>query len=426
MQSVNPEIVLTLSVACAKLGAVATENAFGVVVRTGTDDDWPEILKLDSFAFGGHIADLKTGITRDLAPNENVLVATVGDELVGVTMNYDLQITVPGGALVDVPGVTWVSVSPTHRRKGILRKLLTEQHARFLAAGNPMSILTASEGGIYGRFGYGPITTEYTRTLDRRFVQFRDTTADPGGVRLATKEQAKTALPGIYDRWRRSCPGAVRRPDAFWRGVFADPESNRGGASALFYLLHKDGFATYRVRDEKSRMAVEVEDLFAVTAEAYTAVWRALCALDLMETITVSESRTSLLPYLLTNPRLPKVTGAFDLLWARILDFPRMLSARSYASELDMVFEVTDGFLDQGGIFHLRTDGAGAGGVCEPADGPAQVRITAADLSSIYFGEHRADTLAQAGRIWSESDAALDLFDRAFATADTPQGGMFF
>ncbi|WP_278313501.1 GNAT family N-acetyltransferase [Lolliginicoccus levis] len=405
---------------------MTSENASEVKVRTATEEDWPHILKLDNFAFGAHIADLKTGITRDLAPDENVLVATIGSEVVGVTMHYQLQITVPGGALVDAPGVTWVSVAPTHRRKGILRSMLTEQHKRFRASGAPISILTASEGGIYGRFGYGPITVEYTRTLDRRFARFRDTTADPGGVRLARVEEAQEVVPAIYDRWRRTCAGAVRRPDAFWRGVFADPESDRGGASALFYMVHADGFVSYRVRDHAKRMTVEVSDLFAVTPEAYIALWRALCALDLMETITVSEPRTSLLPYLLVNPRLPAITGSFDLLWARILDIPAVLSARAYFSDLDLPFEVVDDFLDQGGVYRLRAAGGGETGECYRVDEEPRVRITAGDLASIYFGEHRADTLAQAGRVWAADEESLDVFDRAFATAATPQGGMFF
>ncbi|WP_187774357.1 GNAT family N-acetyltransferase [Lolliginicoccus suaedae] len=405
---------------------MTSENASVVEVRTATEEDWPRILQLDNFAFGAHIADLKTGITRDLAPEENVLVAMIDDEIVGVTMHYELQITVPGGALVDAPGVTWVSVAPTHRRKGILRSMLTEQHKRFRASGAPMSILTASEGGIYGRFGYGPITVEYTRTLDRRFARFRDTTADPGGVRLARVDEAREVVPAIYDRWRRTCAGAVRRPDAFWRGVFADPESDRGGASALFYMVHADGFVSYRVRDQGKRMAVEVSDLFAVTPEAYIALWRALCALDLMETITVSEPRTSLLPYLLDNPRLPAITGSFDLLWARILDVPAVLSARAYFSDCDLPFEVVDDFLDQGGVYRLRAAGGGETGECVRVDEEPRVRITAGDLASIYFGEHRADTLAQAGRVWASDEESLDVFDRAFATAATPQGGMFF
>ncbi|MBB3039360.1 GNAT family N-acetyltransferase [Hoyosella altamirensis] len=406
---------------------MTTETGSAIEVRNATDDDWPHIVKLDSFNFGGHIADLKSGITRELAPNDNVIVATNGGQVVGVTMHYDLQITVPGGALIDLPGVTWVSVAPTHRRRGILRTLLTEQHQRFLDSGAPMSILTASEGGIYGRFGYGPITTEFTHKFDRRFAAFRSTTVDPGGVRLAAKDEAEEFLPPIYDRWRRQRAGAVGRPAAYWRGVFADPESERGGASALFFLLHDDGFVSYRVRESAgSGMSLEIVDMFAVTPEAYIALWRTLGGLDLMSTITVSESRDMLLPYLLKDPRLPRLTGSHDLLWARILDVPGVLRARSYACELDVTIEVVDDFLDRGGVFRLTSRGNGGNAQCVPAEEPARLTIGIGDLASIYFGEHRAVTLAQAGRISAPEPEILERFDHAFTTSAAPRGGMFF
>ena len=65
--------------------------------------------------------------------------------------------------MLPVPGVTWVSVDPTVRRRGILRAMFAEQHAGFVADGAVLALLTASEGTIYGRFGYG------VTTLNRSF-----------------------------------------------------------------------------------------------------------------------------------------------------------------------------------------------------------------------------------------------------------------
>ncbi len=36
--------------------------------------------------------------------------------------------------------------------------MFTHLHREIAATGVPLSALTASEGGIYGRFGYGPAT----------------------------------------------------------------------------------------------------------------------------------------------------------------------------------------------------------------------------------------------------------------------------
>ena len=63
--------------------------------------------------------------------------------------------TLPGGAAVPTGGVTWVSVAVTHRRQGLLGRLLEATHEDIDGRGEPLAALTASEGGIYERFGYG-------------------------------------------------------------------------------------------------------------------------------------------------------------------------------------------------------------------------------------------------------------------------------
>ena len=51
--------------------------------------------------------------------------------------------------------ITDVTVSPTHRRRGLLRAMMTEDLQDAADLGVPLAILTASEGSIYGRFGFG-------------------------------------------------------------------------------------------------------------------------------------------------------------------------------------------------------------------------------------------------------------------------------
>ena len=59
------------------------------------------------------------------------------------------------GARTPVSGLTWVSVHPGHRRRGLLRTMIDDHFRRSLARGEAVSALFAAEPGIYGRFGYG-------------------------------------------------------------------------------------------------------------------------------------------------------------------------------------------------------------------------------------------------------------------------------
>ena len=77
-----------------------------------------------------------------------------GGALVATAATFAFTLTVPGGAL-PMAGLTMVTVRPTHRRRGILRGLISAHLDDARRRGEPIGGLWASESGIYGRFGYG-------------------------------------------------------------------------------------------------------------------------------------------------------------------------------------------------------------------------------------------------------------------------------
>src|ERR1700712_3322822 len=143
-----------------------------LVVRDVTDADWPGVALLAGTSYGSFWHAETIAAWRSLMPADGSVVVSDGDDVVAMAHYVDLKLTVPGGAVLPAAGIPGVGVAPTHRRRGLLRAMYTELHQRFSAAGYPVAALTATEGGIYGRFGYGPATTETELTLDRRFAQF--------------------------------------------------------------------------------------------------------------------------------------------------------------------------------------------------------------------------------------------------------------
>ncbi|RVW07290.1 enhanced intracellular survival protein Eis [Prescottella agglutinans] len=386
----------------------------GIQVRTATDSDWPAIELLDSVGFGYHPAEPDRSLGRALTQIEDVVLATDDGVPVGVALHLPLEITVPGGYRSATRGVSWVSVAPTHRRRGVLRAMFTHLHREIVADGVPLAALTASEAGIYGRFGYGPATVTSEVTLDRRFARFRDDAPDPGGVRVVDAATAEQHLPGIYDRWRRITPGAQARPKPHWDFTFTDPESGRGGGTALFFLLRHDGYAIFRRRGDGDNRTAVVEELIAVTDDAHAALWRALCGLDLMAFIEASVPVDDPLRLMLTDSRLVRTTRVADDLWLRIMDVPAALEARTYAVDIDTVIEVRDPYLGAGGTFALTVrDGSAR---CRRTDASPRVSLDLDVLGSLYLGSHRARPFAAAGRVHAKSDRDLALLDSAFAS----------
>jgi predicted acetyltransferase len=398
-----------------------------VEVRPGTAEDYEEIFRLDGAAFGEHYTEQDTEDALDDPPE--LLVATVSGRLVGVTAHYRFaSMTVPGGSLA-VPGVSWVSVSPTHRRRGVLRALMDRQLRDLAAEGVPAAILTASEGGIYGRFGYGPATSMRRTVIDRRAATLLRPAPDAGGeVRLLTAEQARPVLPDLHRRWREQVPGALNRTESWWDHLFLDRERHRDGMSAKFYLVHPDGYLSYRVKqiwnDGFPGHMCWINDYAVTTTEAHAALWQVLLGMDLVATIeSMQIPLDDPLPFLLTDFRQVRTTVINDGMWMRPVDVAAMLAARSYQVEIDTVVQVQDPLL---GDRRVALKGGPDGASCEDTDRPAQVGFSLAALGSAYLGGHRLHTLARAGALQCENPALLTRLELAFGTQRAPLHGTAF
>ena len=104
--------------------------------------------------------------------------------MVGAAGSYELQMTMPGGRPLPTGGVTWVSVAVTHRRQGIMTRLLGAVHDDTQGRGELLAALTASEGGIYERLGYGIASRRRIASIDRRAAHLQERfAADPWSVR---------------------------------------------------------------------------------------------------------------------------------------------------------------------------------------------------------------------------------------------------
>ena len=141
-----------------------------IEIRRPTEDEKTAYMAAAYRAFGNHpdsdaqherIAEATREPDRELA-------AFDGDQVVGTTGACSLQMTVPGGAVMTVAGVTWVGVIPTHRRRGILRGMIAPQLEDVRERGEPAAILWASESIIYGRFGYGMAIQHERVKIDTR------------------------------------------------------------------------------------------------------------------------------------------------------------------------------------------------------------------------------------------------------------------
>ena len=356
---------------------------------------------------------------------ERSIAALEGGEVVATAGAYSLQMTLPGGPR-PVAGVTIVGVLPTHRRRGLLtemmRRQLTELHER---QQEPVAALWASEGGIYGRFGYGLAARQVGLTGDKARMRLRrGTPVGAGRVVLASPERARPHEISVYEQVRPETVGFLARSDRWWDRILWDPEHVRGGGTARRHGLYIEqdgmvtGYVTYRLKDDwgpgRNDSEVREADLLATTPAAYAALWAYVASIDLYPKLRKDRSPIDdPVQHLLADARVLR-SEVYDSLWVRLADVGRGHATRTYSTPVDVVLEVADDFCPwNAGRWRLSGDESGA--TCERSTDSADLALTAADLGVIHLGGPTLVGLAAAGRVEERTAGAVRTASRAFA-----------
>jgi predicted acetyltransferase len=399
-------------------------------VRLIAPHEFEAMLVLDGRAFGVTYGDDEIDDLRNLLELHRQLVAVDGPEIVGAAGAWTFELTLPGGTTLPTAGVTWVSVSGTHRRRGILRQLMARQLDDLAERDEPLATLTASESAIYGRFGYGLATFRTKLVVESRRVRIRSDLGDDGLVRYADPSTARKTLPALYDRLRAQQPGTVTRNEKWWDFLFLDRPSQRAGGTVLFHAVHPDGYVSYRVAAGHQGGAfanrVLVRELVALTPEAYASLWRFLVGLDLVHEVEWTRAaRDEPLRWMVADPRLVRTEFVDDDVWLRLIDVERAFAGRLYPVADRLVVDVVDEFRPAtSGRYEI--DGSPDGAVCRRTTASADLGLGVAELGSLYLGGVDASTLARARRLDEHTPGARARADRFFASDPPPHNQTSF
>jgi predicted acetyltransferase len=395
-------------------------------VRPIADDEL--LAWLDSVSIGFLDRPDQAALAAEVRPHwdlARVWGAFEGSRIAGTFRTWHTELTVPGLAQVPGSAVTGVGVLPTHRRRGILSRLAAAEAVAARERGELVALLYASEFPIYQRFGYGPATTAATWSVDARAAALHPA-IDPTGTLelLATDDGGRDIAVAIFETWRAGQPGEVWRRPIMWSADF-------GGGGAFgpawkgFLVAHRDvtgvpdGYARYHAEgkweERQPRTKLIVDELHALTDDAYAALWRFLASIDWVARIEAEKRHPDeRLPFLLANARAAQMSDVGDGMWVKLLDIPRALEARTYERSASIVLEVIvrDGGEDDGSASRVRLalDASPDGARARPTNDEPDLTIDGAALGAAYLGgarlrnavlargfdEHRAGALAEA------------------------------
>lgn len=397
-----------------------------VEIRTIRDDEREAWIRAVDLSFSAITKDDELATVLPVIETDRSFAAVDGGRFVGTAAAITFRMVVPGGERVPTAGITGVGVNPTHRRRGINTRMMAALLDQAEERGEPFAALFASEGGIYGRFGYGlaSFLTEFQADTARmEYVRGVELT---GSVELVSKEEALPIISRVYDASLR--PGGPERNDGERDMTFShlhDEERDK----PWFYAIHRDdsgepdAYAVYTMKHEWPRAipsgTVEVKESMASTPAGYAAIWRYVFDIDLVATVSAwNRPLDDPLLVLLREPRRLRA-GLIDGLWIRLVDIPAALGARRYALDGRIVFEISDQFRPAtAGRYELVVeDGVGR---CERTDSEPDLIGSVNSLGSVYLGGLSFSQLAEASQIEVRNEKILPEADTMFSSSPAP------
>ncbi|WP_326698961.1 GNAT family N-acetyltransferase [Streptomyces sp. NBC_01754] len=396
-----------------------------------TASDYPDWLRAVSTGFLEPHTMTEEGIAARLAHTELARTQGVfdGGRCVATFRSFAQDLTVVGGATVRADAITGVTVSPTHRRRGLLGRMMAADLAAARERGEVVASLIAAEYPIYGRYGFGPAawTTEWEIDVPRSGLDTRrpvPDASDGGRIDLVDGDAVRTLGPELHSRLAARQHGLVSRDERWWQLNTGVAAPARNEWKEPFYAVYRsadgvtDGLIVYRADDRWSDSKqplnkATVSGMIAVTPAAERALWRFVCSVDWITTVrTGYRAPDDLLPFFLPDPRAARIVTHADFLWLRVLDVPRALEARTWAAGASLVLDIHDATGLTAGRFLL--DATPQGTSCTPTTRSADLALDVRELATLYLGDESVARLAALGRVEELRPGAVVVADALF------------
>ena len=327
-----------------------------------------------------------------------------------------------------IAGVTFVGTLPVYRRRGYLRKIMTDRFETLHEQGErAIAALYASRAAIYQRYGYAVVSTHGSYNVDPRDLQFSVPQDVPGTFREMVDDEF-SVLVELYRHFRAERTGYIHRGKAMWDyGVLMAPTTRGGLLSKVIYWENGEpqGYLIYVLESPPGGDAsgpnqrLTIRDLVWLTPAAYRAVWNYIANMDLVGNVVWSHvPDDDPLPHLLLEPRMLRKTSGDGLL-GRIIDVEKALPQRHYDEEGVLTFEIKDDLCpwNQGwGKLEASTAGSSVG----LTDEEPQLTMPVSTLAMLMFGQMSASEAARMARLDVSDGSALPLWDKVMRTKYRP------
>ena len=392
--------------------------------RRVTNEEMRDFFSLESYVFADNRTLSQEKIDENPLKSEMTTCAFHKGQLVATGGGFPFKMRFNGhGVFAD--GVTAIGTEPAYRRRGLVRRIITERFEQARNNGQFASILWASFAAVYQRFGYGLGSQHLHYAFDPRFAQLQSDAEPTGYMRRVSLEQAKGLIPGVHRRYIEDRTMNLHRHPTTWD--FVHFKSNRHHF-AIHFDEHDnpDGYISYGLQETEPPgyegnldQRLNVRDFVHLDVNAFRALWGYLLRHDLVFEVSIDVPTDDPARHLLREPRVLR-TKWHDGLWFRVVDVEELLSRRHYGCAGDVTIDIP---VDREcpwnvGKYRLQTDATETH--VAKHQGDCDLSITVNGLASLLSGNISLSRLHANGIAQVNSTGKLRQLDAMFSTKHAP------
>jgi predicted acetyltransferase len=415
----------------APVARTCENSGLSVEIRACPPDRFVELLKTSEIGFSEDLSNDMIGRVERVADKERWWAPFDGDRMVGTSGIFTMHLKIPGGEL-PAGGITFVTVLPSHRRRGLMSGMMRLMIDDCRNRGEPLAILWGAEGAIYPRFGFGQATSSFNLEAEVGAISFTRDWPREGACRLLPAGEGLDLVMPVYEAARSGRSGFIDRTPDWWVGVLplAEKDAKGGEARRLVVYESEAGPEAYAVCKTKSEWNVRgpggtltVEEAIGCTPRGTREIWRYLLEVDLIRTLKTWRMPADYPLFTLVSEPRRLATTVGDGLWLRIVDVKAALEGRTYGLDGNDAGRLTLDLRDEycpwnAGRWLIQVDGGRA--TASRVEGDADLSLDANDLAAMFLGGTSAAALADSGRVEQLRPGGLSAANSLFATPLIP------
>ena len=397
-------------------------------IRAAADHEMDQLGEMGAYSYGGVFGDGADNVVSRSQRPEWTLCAFDGDTMATSFAAFPFTIRANGGTL-GYAGITAVGTRPEYRRRGLLRKIMTQALSDYRDQGQAVAGLWASQAAIYQRYGFTMLGANRRYAVDTVDINFlQPIPADHNhSVRRHPGVVAMADMKSVYIDFIAPRFGYLHRGKAIWLETILDENPNDGPVWSAVVYAHDGqpcGYVVYTLRGAKVSNAarnqqIVIRDLAWNTPLAYQLLWDYLAKHDLVgEVVWPNAPVDDPLMDMLNEPRMLHMRDE-EASWFRIIDVEQALVQRGYSGSAELVVDVQEDSLApwNSGRWHLLLNDGDMSATRTSKHADVSINIRA--LSGLFCGSQRALDLFHWGQLDCRQDVAR-LLGRVFATDYAP------